>query len=381
MFGKRTKTPDRSAADTELSTAKGRNNLVFYLVSRFIVVLLCVVAAESFVAWAENAVLAPVLTGLLEGSADTAPQDTTSAIALLGWLFNLFSSIAQARYAQVASMASQSLAVVFAILLLALLAVPLFAGALVFSRLVVRKVGELQARREEELALLEQRRSRFMTDVAHDLRTPVMAISGMAHAMRDGLVRDAAMQDEYLQAICDKSDKLGNLVSSVFDYAKLGGGTFELHQEPVDLPQLLLNEAAAAYTDVEEAGMEFSIHVPEDRCVVQADPVQLARVVANLITNAVRHNGPGTEVSLILVQQGGIAFIMVADTGEPIMEDPETLFEPFTQGDTSRSKPGGSGLGLSICKRIMDMHGFDLGVSQPYGRFTKAFVLQCPVEG
>ena len=230
------------------------------------------------------------------------------------------------------------------------------------------------------MAPIEQQRNQFITDVAQDLRTPVMAIAGMAHAPSDGLVRDEAMRDEYLQSICDKSDKMGDLVSSVFDYTKLGGGNFTLQREPIDLPQLLLNEAAVAYTDIEDAGMHFSVHVPEDRCIIDADKLQFSRLVANLIANAIKHNGPGTEIALILVRQAGVAYVIVADTGVPIMQSPDDLFQPFMQGDASRSSSaGGSGLGLSICKRIADMHGFSLSIAQPYGRFTKAFVLQCGV--
>ena len=170
------------------------------------------------------------------------------------------------------------------------------------------------------------------------------------------------------------------MVSSVFDYTKLGSASFSLQREVLDLSQLLLREAAAAYTDIEEADMHFSIHVPEERCPIDADPLQLGRLVSNLLANAVKHNGPGTEIALILVRQAGVAYVMVADTGAPITQSPDDLFQPFTQGDAARSSSkGGSGLGLSICKRIADMHGFDLAVAQPYGRFTKAFVLQCAV--
>ena len=247
--------------------------------------------------------------------------------------------------------------------------------------MVIRRVHELQMQRERELERTEQQRNQFITNVAHDLRTPVMAISGMAHALSDGLVKDDAMHDEYLRSICDKSDKMGELVSSVFDYTKLGGGSYALQRETVDLPQLLLREAAAAYADIEDAGMHFSIHVPEDGCAVDADPLQLSRLVANLIANAIKHNGPGTEIALILMRSAGVAYVMVADTGVPLMQTPDELFQPFVQGDASRSSAkGGSGLGLSICKRIADMHGFSLSVAQPYGRFTKAFVLQCPLN-
>ena len=364
----------------ELATSRGKNNLVFYLVSRFIAVLLAVMLVDSAVAWLESVTFLPLLQGLTSAYSDLS-LETTSVVSLLQWVLTLLRSIATSGAFPFSGLASQSAAIALVVIMLLLLAIPVVAGALVFADLVVRKVRALQEQRERELAQIEQQRSQFITDIAHDLRTPLMAISGMSHAMADGLVRDEAQRTEYLNAICDKSDKMGALVNAVFDYTKLGSGTFELNLEDVDLSQLLLREAAAAYTDAEDAGMLLTTCIPENRCTVTADPVQLARVVSNLITNAIRHNEAPIEIAVILVRQAATAFVMVADTGKPIEGNADDLFQPFTQGDAARSAArGGSGLGLSICKRVADMHGFVLSISQPYGRFTKAFVLQCPVR-
>ena len=363
----------------ELATSRGKNNLVFYLVSRFIVVLLAVMAVESAVVWLESITFLPLLQGFAAENVDQS-FETTSVLTLLQWAWALLRSSATSGAFPFAGMASRSLALGLAAVMLLLLAVPVVIGALVFANMVVRKVRALQEQRERELAQIEQQRSQFVTDIAHDLRTPLMAISGMSHALADGLVRDEDQREEYLQSICDKSDKMGALVNAVFDYTKLGSGSFELDLETVDLPQLLLSEAAAAYTDAEEAGMVLTTSIPEDRCAVLADRVQLSRVVANLIVNAIKHNPAGTEVAVILVRQAATAFIIVADTGVPITSSADDLFQPFSQGDAARThSTGGSGLGLSICKRVADMHGFALSIAQPYGRFTKAFVLQCPL--
>ena len=363
----------------ELATSRGKNNLVFYLVSRFIAVLLAVMLVDSAVAWLESVTFLPLLQGLTSAYSDLS-LETTSVVSLLQWVLTLLRSIVTSGAFPFSGLASQSVAIALVVVMLLLLAIPVVAGALVFADLVVRKVRALQEQRERELAQIEQQRSQFITDIAHDLRTPLMAISGMSHAMADGLVRDEAQRDEYLQSICDKSDKMGELVNAVFDYTKLGSGSFELNREAVDLSQLLLREAAIAYTDAEDAGMQLTTCIPEERCPVFADQVQLSRVVANLITTGSRHNDRGCEVAVILVRQAGTAYVMVADTGIPIEGNAEDLFQPFAQGDAVRSMGrGGSGLGLSICKKVADMHGFDLSIAQPYGRFTKAFVLKCPL--
>ncbi|MBR0404761.1 MAG: HAMP domain-containing histidine kinase [Eggerthellaceae bacterium] len=363
-----------------LSTSRGKDNLVFYLVSRFILVLVAVMLAESVIAWLESVTLLPLLQRFASDYVDMQSLETTSAISLLQLMWSLLQAIFGASPFHLTSLVSKPAAVGLAIAMLLLLVAPLLVGALAYASLVVKKVRALQEQRERELAIIEQQRSQFITDIAHDLRTPLMAISGMSHALADGLVRDEAQRDEYLHSICDKSDKMGTLVNAVFDYTKLGSASFELKRETLDLSQLLLREAATAYTDAEEAGMRLTTCIPEERCAVFADPVQLSRVIANLISNAIKHCPPDTEIAVLLVRQAGTAFALVADTGDPITANPDDLFQPFAQGDAARSSSrGGSGLGLSICKRIADMHGFSFSVAQPYGRFTKAFVLQCPL--
>lgn len=357
----------------------GGGDLTFYLVSHFIVVLVCVMAAETAVAWLEGVALVSGLETMLGDHVSDA-DGTASIFAVLQMLTMLLHDALAASSLPFADATTRSVVVLVAIAMLLSFIVPVFVGAMVFALMVMRKVRALQMRREEELARMERQRSQFITDVAHDLRTPLMAISGMAHALSDGLVSDEQMRAEYLHAVSDRADKMGELVSSVFDYTKLDGEGFVLQREDVNLPELLLREAAVAYGDAEDAGLELTVHVPENRCTVNADPVQLARIVANLLENAIKHNEAGCEVALVLVRQAGMARVVVADTGKPIAEDAEDLFQPFTRGDASRSTVGGSGLGLSICKRVADMHGFDLALEQPYGRFPKAFVLRCPVE-
>lgn len=367
--------------EMDLSTTEGTNELISYLVVRFVLVMLAVMLAESLVVWFEGRCLLPLLRGMASGINVSIPQNASSLGALLRWFGLLVGSIVQGNYLQALGLTRGSLIVLLTLLMLAMLVLAPLYGALTYARMVVRRVRALQDRRERELAQIDQQRSQFMTDIAHDLRTPLMAISGMAHAISDGVVRDDAQRDEYLQSICDKTDKLSGLVSSVFEYTKLGSGAYALDRKPLDLPQLLLREAAVAYEDIEAAGMHFSVEVAEEPCPVFADEVQLGRVVANLLTNAVRHNQAGTEIALLLVREAGVAYAIVADTGAPIADDPDALFQPFTRGDAARSSAGGSGLGLSICKRIADLHGYDLTLVQPYGRFAKAFALRCVVMG
>lgn len=260
-----------------------------------------------------------------------------------------------------------------------LLVLPVVVGAMAFSRLVERRIAREQEVRDRELSRLYARRNLLITDMAHDLRTPVMSIGSLAQALADGLVRAPADQERYLRTIAAKAEGMGRLTDVLFDFTQLESEGYELQRTICDLPQILLREAAAAFTDVEAAGMRLEVDVPEDPVPVLADERQLGRVMANLITNAVRHSPEGTIVYVGLVRRAGVAKVVVGDTGIPIEGDVEELFEPFSRGDKAR-RGGGSGLGLSIVKRVVDMHGYRIELVQPYGPLTKAFVVTCSIE-
>lgn len=262
---------------------------------------------------------------------------------------------------------------------LVFLAAPIVLGAIVYERLTRGRMdAELQAAEEERRQYYAQR-NLMLSDMAHDLRTPVMGISSLAHALEDGMVSDEETKQRYLHSIVVKSEKMGDLATMLFDYIKLESKGFELERKPIDLTQLLLNEAAALYTDAEDAGMELQVEIPEEPAPILADEAQMKRVVSNLVSNAIRHNPSGTRIALALVRHAGVAEIVVADSGRPIEGNPDDLFEPFARGDASRTK-GGNGLGLSIAKTVIDMHGYTIRLQQPYGTFTKAFVVACSIE-
>lgn len=262
---------------------------------------------------------------------------------------------------------------------LVLLALPVILGGFAFSRVTrSRLAAELEAAEKERVRYYAQR-NLMLSDMAHDLRTPVMGISSLAQALEDGMVEDEATKQRYLHSIVAKSAKMGELATMLFEYIKLESEGYALKREPLDLSQLLLNEAASLYTDAEDAGIAFLVEVSEEPTPIFADKAQMARVVSNLLSNAISHNPAGTTIALALVRRAGVAEIVVADSGEPIEGDPQELFEPFARGDSARAS-GGNGLGLSIVKTIADMHGYRLSLQQPYGTFTKAFIVACSID-
>ena len=260
--------------------------------------------------------------------------------------------------------------------LILIVAAPYIAGALCFSRITVKEFRTIQEEREAQQREFDRKRNLMLSDIAHDLRTPMTTVNGYARALADGMVKDVAKQQEYLQSIQNKSNRMNELINLLFEYVKLDSDGFNLEKNRLNLCELLRENAALAYSDIEEAGMNFDIDIPEEPYYIEADSIQLSRVITNLLNNAVRHNGEGTTIELSMKEEAAWVKIIIADNGKAITDDvKEHIFEPFAKGDSSRSN-GGSGLGLSIAKKVIDMHGWELKfVDKPDNKNTKAFVI------
>ena len=254
---------------------------------------------------------------------------------------------------------------------------PLMVSAIWFSKIIVNEVRRNELKKEEMQREYEKKRNLMLSDIAHDLRTPITTIAGYSKALNDGMVMDEGKIKEYLDAIENKSERMSELINLLFDYVKMDSAGFSLKMEQVNLTELLRENAALLYPDVEEKGMNFEILVSEEACMVELDKLQISRVIANLISNAIRHNESGTTITLQMIKEKDEVRIVVADNGE-VIEDyvAEHIFEPFMVGDASRMTKGGSGLGLSIVKRIVDMHGWEIELKQNPAEHKKAFILK-----
>lgn len=260
---------------------------------------------------------------------------------------------------------------------------PYIAGAFLYARITMREFREIQKERERAKQEFDRKRNLMLSDIAHDLRTPMTTVAGYAKALSDGMVSDPGQRQEYLEAIQNKSVRMNELIQLLFEYVKLDSDGFALDKEPLDLCELLRENAALIYSDAEDAGMELDVQIPEQRLEISGDKIQLSRVVTNLLTNAIRHNPPGTKIGILVQKDLDRIDVMIADSGDLIPDSlVEKIFEPFAKADTSR-KGGGSGLGLSIAQKVVQMHGWKLFVvQQPQiqhypgaERYAKAFVI------
>ncbi len=270
----------------------------------------------------------------------------------------------------------------------ALILLPYAVAAVHFSYLVVREFKQIEdaelAKRDE----YERRRNLMLSDIAHDLRTPMTTIAGYAKALDDDLVSEDRRREIYA-ALQAKTARMNDLINLLFDYVKLDSEGYTLSRSTVDLCELTRECAAFLYQDIEDAGMELDIDVPDEPIYTEADRVQMSRVVTNLITNAIRHNSRGARIGVYMTRDSETVNLCICDTGDPI-EGPvaEHIFEPFVTGDESRNSRGGSGLGLSIAHKIVSLHGFRIRliqkpdmVSYPkVSSYSKMFMIRIPAE-
>lgn len=266
------------------------------------------------------------------------------------------------------------------LLLLLILIAPFCIGAWIYSHMIWQNVKRMT---EEDKRLAEEeqwRRNLLLSDIAHDLKTPMTTVSGYAMALCDGMVADTDKQREYLGAIVDKTRRMDSMVELLLDYARLESGGMKMHLQLIDVGEWLRNLVAELYDELEEAGIQPVIDIPEEVRRYSIDPVQFGRVVVNLVSNARKHMKTGRHILIYFRSvPGRNGFrLTVADDGIPIpAELSEHIFDPFVRGDASRSSQGGSGLGLSIVAQIVSLHGGKIWLNpSPAAGYTKAFVIE-----
>lgn len=249
-----------------------------------------------------------------------------------------------------------------------ILLLPYIIGGIIFAVSVAKEIRKLEREREIEHRKEEERRYLMISNIVHDLKTPMTTVYGYAKALNDGVVPDDK-KPEYLEAIMAKTNRTNEVVALLLDYVKLDSEGFVIKKSKTDICELVRSCCAFCYTDVESAGDEINIDIPEKPLYISADSVQLSRVVTNLITNAIRHNPSGTKISVTLKCENFATAedirVFVADTGDEIPEElADHIFEPFVTGDESRQSGSGTGLGLPLSVKICEMHGFNMKLVQ-----------------
>ncbi|WP_416984967.1 sensor histidine kinase [Streptomyces sp. T028] len=232
--------------------------------------------------------------------------------------------------------------------------------------------NDLSERRER----VEVQRKAMVSDVAHELRTPLSTIRSWLEAAQDGL---AASDEAFVASLLEEALLLQHIVDDLQHLAQADAGRLRLHPEPLRLRELLDQVTTAHRGRAETAGVTLTTHT-EDAPTLYADPVRLRQTIGNLLSNAIRHTPPGGAVTLRCRRVGDEVVIEVADTGTGIAAaDLPRVFDRFWRADKSRSRQtGGSGLGLAIVRQLTEAHGGTVSVTSTPNTRT-VFTLRLPL--
>ena len=222
--------------------------------------------------------------------------------------------------------------------------------------LAIEDVTDRNARRN---VLIEESRHKdeFLAMLAHELRNPLAPIVHALLLLRPLTTDPAAAR---LNAMIERqSQRLARLVDDLLDVARISRGVITLKRERVELYAVARQSAEASRARMEERHQELSLSLPERPLVVDGDPVRLEQVIANLLDNAAKYTEPGGTIRLAVAQEGNEAVLSVKDSGIGLAPEVlESIFEPFTQVDRSLGRAsGGLGLGLSVVRRLLELHG------------------------
>jgi signal transduction histidine kinase len=244
------------------------------------------------------------------------------------------------------------------------------------------RLYQQQVKTAEEARKLDRLKNEFLASMSHELRTPLNSIIGYAEVMLDGVdgeLPDEAMED--VQAIYDSGKHLLSMINDILDLAKIEAERLELDRTALPLAVVVDEVQRATAILVKDKPVEIKVELPAELPSIYADHVRLRQILNNLVSNAVKFTSEGyVRITAQHVPDERVVTVSVEDTGIGIApEHIEVIFERFRQVDGSSSRrAGGTGLGLNITKRLVEMHGGRIWVESELGKGSK-FSFTMPV--
>jgi signal transduction histidine kinase len=214
--------------------------------------------------------------------------------------------------------------------------------------------------RESERDAADQARRDLIAAVSHDLRTPLTSLQLVAQAIDDGVLASNGDSRQYLEQMSRNVGVLGQLIDDLFELTRLEAGDINWSMQRVELGELVQETVDAMRAQAEAKRVSVEARVAGDLAPAEANPEQVQRVLFNLIQNAIRHTPADGSVTVAAGADGSHVVVEVIDTGsgiEPAERD--RVFEPFYRGggESARTSRDSSGLGLAICRAIVEVHG------------------------
>ena len=229
----------------------------------------------------------------------------------------------------------------------------------------------------DSLENAEERRSEFIANISHELRTPMTTISGFAEGLLDGTIPPED-EKKYLRAISDETKRLSRLVRDMLDVSQLRNRAADPTKRiDFDLTELTLQTLLSFESRATKKNLDVDPQLPDNHIMVHADKDAITQVIYNLLDNAVKFASPGSCITVRIYKDNGKAYVSVRDYGETIPpDDLPFIFDRFHKSDRSRSlDKDGVGLGLYLVKSIINSHDEDIAVTSRDGMTEFVFTL------
>ncbi|MCB2356449.1 sensor histidine kinase [Clostridium estertheticum] len=217
----------------------------------------------------------------------------------------------------------------------------------------------------EEEKSWEKTKNDLITNLSHDLRTPLTSILGYMGLIANIQYTDEESLNHYANITFKKCNELKVLIDSLFEYSKLTNPGLKINKSMLNLGELLEQVILGFIPLLKESKMEYRLFFSNEKIIINADPILLVRVFENLINNAVKYGSEGKYLDIELSTENSITLIRIINYGKPIFDkDMPFIFERFYKADKSRfEQKNGSGLGLAIVKSIIELHKGTVTVS------------------
>ena len=238
------------------------------------------------------------------------------------------------------------------------------------------------ADKSRQLEAASQHKSEFLANMSHELRTPLNAVIGFSEVLLQRMFGELnAKQDEYLKDIYASGQHLLSLINDILDLSKIEAGRMELTSAPFHLPSALENAVTLVKERAARHGITLELDLDPRLRELVGDERKVKQVLLNLLSNAVKFTPEGGRVSLKAGLSDGAVKIAVTDTGIGIApEDQAAIFEEFRQvGSDETRKQEGTGLGLTLAKKFIELHGGRIWVESELGRGS-TFTFTVPVS-
>jgi signal transduction histidine kinase len=268
------------------------------------------------------------------------------------------------------------------VLIIATFALATFLRQVTAQRARLAAANLALAEASELMASASRHKSEFLSNMSHELRTPLNAIIGFADVLGQRLAGDMnAKQSEYVSDIAGSGHHLLDLVNEILDLAKVEAGRMELENTEFDPTESIRTTLALVRERAAGHGIQIATEVPTDLGPVFADERKFRQILLNLLSNAVKFTPDGGWVGVVARRDGGELCVSVRDTGVGISSDDQArVFDEFQQvgRDPERSREG-TGLGLTLAKRFVELHGGRIWVESEVGKGS-TFTLAIPVR-